>query len=722
MRLNVFRWCLLAAIVVVSFKGRCAEIEATQDIVAPFKVWSEVKSPDLKNFKAPVADRFELPNGMVVFLLEDHELPLVELSMTMRFGDIHEPSAGMADAVANVMRSGGSEKYPGDTLDQILEDMAAEISVGIGVDSGSASLSCLREDFDKGLDLFVDVLRHPLFPEEKIDLYLSQARTSISKRNDSPHSITGREFRRALYGEKSPYAKITEYADLNKIDRAAMQAYHKTFFHPNMFILGIVGDFKTDEMLAKLRASFGDWPAEKVELPKVPEIATDHKRKVLFIDRPRLNQTTFTMGHVMDLRRNSKEYPALQILNDVLSGGMSARMFTEVRTKKGLAYSVWGFANINYDRPGAFYCTALTRNEQTLESIEAVKHEVVRIRDEGITQSELEVAREHILNTFVFNFDSPGKIIGRQITYEFYHYPVDFAEQLLEAIKKVGVEDVNKTAKKLLDPDKFVLLGVGNTKGLDPARTFHALKDVQFLDVTIPTPRAAPMVIDPKREQEGQRILRECVKAAGGVDVFKAIKSFKADVLLETRGYKMKACLYCELPDNARVDIAGPFGPITQVMTRDAAWKAAGNSVSEMKPADARKNLRTLLHSDLSLMRVLATGSEPYNVQALDPKRENDRDLLGVEIESQSMGRIRIWFDAQTRLIAKIRYVADGLEKEYDKLFSEHTNFDKMLLAKSVVDKDPDGAKLQIESVQINPTLKADLFTRPEKAAAPEQP
>lgn len=718
-----FRWFNLAVLLALSFSISLIAGEPDErPITPPFKIWKDVQSPELPAFKAPVAERFELSNGMVIFLLEDHDLPLIDLSMTMRFGEIHEPAelTGIGDACVTVMRSGGTEKYPGDKLDELLEDMAAEIKLGSSTDSSSASLTCLKEDVDKGLDIFADVLRNPAFPEEKIELHLSQARTAISKRNDSPNSISGREFRRALYGEKSPYAKVTEYANLNKLDRKALQEYHQQFFHPNMFILGVVGDFKKSEMLEKLKKSFESWPAKKITLPEVAKIDASHKKKILFVERPRINQTTITMGHLIDMRRNSKEYPAIQVLNDVLSGSMSARMFTEVRTRKGLAYSVWGFASVQYDRPGTFYSSALTRNEQALDTVEAVKEEIVKMREKGITQQELEESRERILNSFVFNFDSPSKIIGRQITYEQYGYPTDFAEKLLEAIKSVTVDDVNKAAKKYLDPDKMVLLGVGNSMGIDSAKQFRSQKDVQVVDVTIPLPQAEPMVIDPKREVEGKKILLECLKAAGGIESYQGVKSVRADVVLHHKGFKLNGCLRGNLPDNVRVDVAGPFGPISQIMTPESAWKASGGSVSELKTADARKNLRTLLHSDLGLMRVLASGKEGYNVQALDPAREGDKQLVGVEIESQSLGRIKIWFDAATHLMAKLRYVADGTQKEYDKLFTNHAAFGNMTLARTIIDKDPAGPQqIDIAAVQINPPLDAKLFERPEKATPP---
>jgi len=723
----LIRSCVLAC-TLTAFLAAGGETGQDRGVIAPLKLWKEVQTPELKAFQAPVAERVVLPNGMVVFLLEDHELPLIDLSMTLRFGEIHEPAGrtGVADATAAVMRSGGSARYPGDKLDEILENMAAHLSVSIGLDSGSASLSTLKEDFDKGLDILVDVLRNPAFPEEKLELYAAQARTGISKRNDSPGAIADREFHKALYGEKSPYAKVLEYADVNRLDREGLQEFHRAWFHPNLFIFGVTGDFRKDEMLAKIQGAFGNWLAHKTRLPDVQEISTSRKKKVLFVDRPKLNQTTITFGNVVDMRRNSKEFPAMQMVNQVLSGGMSARMFTEVRTKKGLAYAVWGYAQINYDRPGVFSCTAVTRNEQALDAVDAMREEVTRLRERGVSAEELQEARERILNSFVFNFDRPSKIIGRQMTYEFYGYPADFAERLLAAIKQVTVEDVNKAAKKYLDANKCVLLGVGNAsidaagRPLEEAKSFRSLKDVQFLDVAIPVPHAEPMVIDPKRETEGKRILAECLEAAGGVQEFRRINGIQATVILTHKGFKLNGCLRGQLPDNARVDVAGPFGPISQIMTKDAAWKASGGSVEDLTPPEARKNMRTLLQSDLGIMRELAVAQEGYNVQALDSSRDGDRDLAGVEIESRPLGRIKIWFDAQTKLIARLRYVAEGVQKEYDKLFTGHMRFGNITLARSIEDKDPAGPQMiEMLALKLNPPLDPAVFAKPEKATAP---
>jgi len=231
-------------------------------------------------------------------------------------------------------------------------------------------------------------------------------------------------------------------------------------------------------------------------------------------------------------------------------------------------------------------------------------------------------------------------------------------------------------------------------------------------------------VIDPDREEEGKRILASGMKAAGGVDAFKNVRTVRAKVLLGVkamgRDLELIGCMRGQMPDNVRVDVEGPFGPISQVMTKDAAWKASGGSVEPLKPPEARKNLRTLVQSDLGLMCILARAQEGYNVQALEPVRDEGRELLGVEIESQSLGRVKIWFDAKTKLMAKMRYVAEGVQKEYDKLFTDHASFDRMTLARMIVDKDPVGPQsIQMLQLEINPALDASLFQKPERATSP---
>ena len=229
--------------------------------------------PPLNQPQPPVAQRVELDNGMIIYLLEDHELPIVDISARIRTGAIYEPGdkIGLAAITGAVMRTGGTASKTGDELDEILENLAASVEVGIGDDSGTASMSVLKEDLDTGLEILADVLMNPAFREDKIELEKVQHRSAIARRNDDPGSITSREFGKLIYGADSPYARTTEYDTINSITRDDLVAFHAKYFRPNNTILGVLGDFNSEEILGKIREAFKGWQPGKSTCPTNPK-------------------------------------------------------------------------------------------------------------------------------------------------------------------------------------------------------------------------------------------------------------------------------------------------------------------------------------------------------------------------------------------------------------------------------------------------------------------
>lgn len=723
MRTQRFLFVMLALVA-------CAGTHAGQarTPVKPFAHWREVKPGPPLPFAPPPVERVELPNGMVLFLLPDHELPLVECSILLRFGGVFEPDdkLGLAEICAETMRSGGSASMPGDELDAYLEDRAATLRIGLGQDSGSASLSCLKEDFDDLLMVFVEVLRKPAFPEEKLELALTRARTGIAKRNDNPSAILRREFDKVLYekkgGKPSPYARHPEYATLNAIDGEALRAFHAAHFRPNRFILGISGDFDAPAMLEKLKTAFGNWLSGEGKPPEPPKAEVRSQAGVYLVDRPHLNQTAFAMGHGIDVRRDAADYPAIRVMNEVLSGGLAGRFFTEVRTRKGLAYSVRGYARVQYEREGDFSCYCMTRNEQALDAVAAVRGEVERLKTGGVTPEELAAAKESLLNAYVFNYDDPGKILDAMQTCEQHGYPLDFDRTLFAALQKVSAEDVNRVAAKYLAPEKFTLMMVGNRAAYGAG--LEALGKVEPVDVAIPAPAPVPMVIDPEREKRGKALLEAALKAAGGVEALSKVKTLRADLQLQHGMLKLRATMQARVPDLVRVDVAGPFGPLTQIMGGAEAWQASGSWVKPIEPKEALENMRALTQTDLGILLVLAQGREGFNVQALDPVREEGRVLEGVMLEAAPFGRVRLYFDEASHRLVKMRYLPEGGSRMAEKTFSEHRAYGALTLARRIEDGNPKARvrMVELDAVELNPELGGALFAKPERAMAPIPP
>ena len=453
--------------------------------------YTELTFSPLPEIKLPNYSRFQLENGMVVYLMEDHELPLVSGTALFRTGDRLEPGnkIGLAEIVGTVMRSGGTKHHSADQLNQLLEQQAASVETGIGTTSGSASFSSLSEDLEQVFGLFAEVITEPLFPQEKIDLAKTQLRGSIARRNDEPDDIASREFRKLIYGGNSPYARTVEYATLDNIPREDLQQFYQQYFYPNNMILGIVGDFDSKAMRSLLQKQFANWKANpQIKRPALPAVSQATQGGVYLVNQPQLTQSNILMGHLGG-QFNNPDYPALDVLNGVLNG-FGGRLFNQVRSRQGLAYSVYGTWNPAFDYPGFFIAGGSTRSEATVPFIQSIFTEIKRIQAEPITPAELAYAKESVLNSFVFNFQTPEQTLSRLMRYEYYNYPKDFIFRYQRDVEKATIKDVQRVAQKYLQPNKIVTLVVGNGNDIKPPLT-TLTKDVIPVDITIPEPKKA---------------------------------------------------------------------------------------------------------------------------------------------------------------------------------------------------------------------------------------
>jgi zinc protease len=462
--------------------------------------YRELHYPPIADIKVPEPVRFELPNGLVVYLIEDHELPKVSLQAIIRAGGREDPTqkVGLAAITGMVMRTGGSTSRSGDQLDDELDRLGASIETSIDTNSGGVSATMLKEDLDRGIAIVADLLQHPAFPADKIDLAKIQLRDSIARRNDEPNGIAFREFFKVLYGKDSPYVRQTEYATIEAITRDDLVAFHQRFFQPENIILGIAGDFKTAELRAKIENAFGGWARggrANLGVPLVGRrVRTDlgdlagrpvkDLARIYSVVKTDMQQSWVLMG-MLGGQQNDPDYHALQVMNEILGGGLSSRLFSNVRSAQGLAYSVFSGWNAEWDHPGTLFAGGSSKPETTLGIYRSILAEVKRMAEGGATDDEVTRAKDSILKGFAFEFDHTRKIIGRLMTYEYYGYPKDYLQQYHARITQVTKDDVARVARRYLTPDKFAVLFSGNGQYEAPLASLGA---VTPLDITIPPP------------------------------------------------------------------------------------------------------------------------------------------------------------------------------------------------------------------------------------------
>ncbi len=434
-------------------------------------------------FTPPKPERLVLENGMILYLLEDRDLPVFRISAKIRTGAIYEPGerVGLANLVGSVMRRGGTKSRAPDQINEELEFIAASVETQIGRESGSASLSAMKKDIDKGLEVFADVLMDPAFPEEMIRKEKDEILEGIRRENDSPRQMVFREFRKILYKAEHPYSRKTNgYKDtIENITRDDMVAFHKKYFRPNNIIMGVSGDFDSKEIVEKIKSAFVEWKTADINFPEVPAVEKEFKSSINYIYKD-LNQATVVFGH-KGINRLNKDFFPIKIMNFILGGGsFTSRIASKVRSDEGLAYSAYSAFHIPRDL-GFFFASCQTKSESTVRAINLALDEVRKIREEQVEDEELELAKDTYINQFIFKFTSSASIVGQMVGIEYEGLPLNYLETYVDSIKVVTKEDVLRVAKEYLHPDEIKLLVIGDMEKFDkPLSVFGEVNTIKL--------------------------------------------------------------------------------------------------------------------------------------------------------------------------------------------------------------------------------------------------
>ncbi|MCX6554404.1 MAG: pitrilysin family protein, partial [Candidatus Aminicenantes bacterium] len=526
-------------------------------------LWSQKGPKDpfqfvkLNPLRMPKVEQVTLKNGLRLLLVEDKNLPTIDMRGMIYSGQVYEPAekAGLAIIAGEVLRSGGTEKLNGDQLDRDLETMAASIETGINDESGYIQVSMLKENLDRVLALTADILRRPVFSQEKIDLAKVTLRTVISRRNDNIGTIANREFNKLIYGSQSPFSRQVEYATVDAISREDIVSFYKTYFHPNRMLLAVWGDFNAKQMINKIKTLFGDWPAVATVKPELPVVDYQFAKTVNYIQKTDVNQSNIMLGHIGGLM-DSADFPALTLMNRILSFD---RMFKTVRTNEGLAYSVWGDYGAGFRTPGVFSAGAQTKSESTVKAITLMLKEIKRISEQEVSDEELNRAKDQFLNSYAFLFESKAQVINRMLTYAYYGYPLDFAQQLFKKIESVGKADILQAARKWLKPEQLQILVVGKQADFDqPLSTLGTVRDI---DIAIPVPKTeAGPAASAESLAQGKTVLEKAIQAMGGSEKIKAVKSTLSKGDMVTQGMTLPVEMLIAYPDRVKFTIDTPGG------------------------------------------------------------------------------------------------------------------------------------------------------------------
>ncbi len=430
---------------------------------------SELKYP-LLEYKIPPAAQFRevLSNGMVVYIAEDRELPTFDLVVLIRTGAAFDPpeKAGRASLTGEQLRDGGTQSLTPAELDEKLEFLATSLHTRIGDTRGSAGVSCLSKDIDEALALLIDVLRYPRFDEERLRQARERRLQNVKRRNDSTSSIEGIEWDFLMYGEEHFINRYPSSATLQAITRDDLLAFHRQYVHPGNMIVAVAGDFERAAMLAKLDKTFSAWPTaepapktfDKPQHQPVPGVYLIHKADV--------NQGRVSLGHRSVMRGSPDEF-ALRAMNGLLGGiGFQSRLTAKVRSTEGLAYSVGSQFRQGTYWPEAFRCYLQSKSDACAYATRLVHEEIDRLRNEQVSQEELDDTIAYYVESFPQYFPSKLALLRTYLADEYSGRDPAYWQTWVENLKRVTPQDVVRVAREYLHPDQLVILAVGDAEAI----------------------------------------------------------------------------------------------------------------------------------------------------------------------------------------------------------------------------------------------------------------
>ncbi len=675
-------------------------------------------------FKPPVPEKRMLSNGMKLYLLEDHELPLFNISGLIKTGNIYDPAdkVGLSSIFATVMRTGGTVSREPDALNEELESMAASVEVGMSREYGTINLSTLAEDIEKGLEIFADVLRNPAFREDKLELRKQQSVERIRRRNDDPIQLAWRNFSALLYGTDHPFGWYTEIEGIESITVDDLKAFHAKYYHPDNMMLAITGDFETETLIAQLEKVFKGWEPADIAFPDVPTVDPTPKPSVNYIFK-NLPQSVMLIGH-FGIKR-TPDFPdffALRVMNDILGeGGFTSRLMREVREKHGLAYMVGSIMQTSYyTNPGEWFAYSQTRTEKTAEAISLIIGVVKGLRDEPVPEAELQRTKDSLINSFVFGFESSSQIAFQQMMLDYRGYAPGFLETFTDNIAKVTAADVQAVAQKYLDPDALTIVTVGNKANFDRALDeFGKVNEIE-IEQPAPPPPAEPM---PEASEDdmvkAKEIIAMAVDAHGGLEKLQAVKNIVVEGRTAANSpmgpMNLDVKIYQVYPNKLRQDIKMPQGEMSVAFDG-----TSGFAMTPMGPQPLPPEMTASLKDGIFREPVwlLVNLMQDSSVQYTGTEEVMGKPTAIVLVKQPSGEMLKVFISEETHYIVKMEFreTEQGVTLNKESLMDDYRDVDGVKIPYHLV-QNVEGEQFtetHISSVTMNAELDESLFQEPK--------
>lgn len=581
---------------------------------------------------------FELPNGLKVFVVENDKTPTVAYSVVFNIHpSLEGDAAGIAGVTADLITSGTKTRSK-DQLDSDIDFIGARLSAS----TTGISAAALSKQNKKLLEILSDVILNPDFKQEELDKIKKQTASGLAQEKDNPDAIARNVVSVLNFGKNHPYGELTTDETLEKISLEKCIAYYQTYFRPNVAYMAVVGDVKFSEIKPMIEKALGTWQRADVPnfIPPLPPMPT--KTTVAFVNKPGAVQSVINVTYPVELKPNSEDIIKSRVLNTILGGGFSSRLFMNLREKHGFTYGSYSSLT-NDELIGQFSAYAKVRNAVTDSSVTEIVSELNRIRNEKVAADELNIIKNYIAGNFAISLEDPATIARFAINIERYHLPKDYYENYLKNLAAITVDDVFAVAQKYIHPDNSTILVVGNeeevAKKLIP---FSSDKKIEFYDYLGNRPvsvvKPAPADVTPKA------IIKTYVNAIGGAKKLNSIKDITVKRSADSQYGKINMVEQKKSPHKYNMTIS-----IGEMVVQKMIYDGEKGSQSGMQ------GKKEIIGDELEELKFEAINTHEMYYEKLGYKLEvkgiepiNGGDAYIIELTSPTGKKSTEWYDIAT--------------------------------------------------------------------------
>ena len=648
--------------------------------------------------------KFEMPNGLKVFVVENHRLPRVSYSLSLIASpDTEGEHAGISSIASDLIGTGTKTR----TKDQINEDIdfiAGDLSASPGGIYGSS----LKKHTEKLLDVFSDVTMNSLFSKEELEKSRTQMLSNLAASKDDPSYIAGNVSSALIYGKNHPYGEFETEETVKSITLDMCTKYYQKFFHPNVCYLTVVGDITPNEAKKLVEKYLGKWAKADVPMQTYAKPVAPQKDRVVLVDRPESVQSVINVCYPVDLGLGSSDYFKARVMNTILGGGVF-RLFTNLREKHAYTYGAYSSFSIN-PLASSFKASTSVRNAVTDSSVYQILYEMKRIRTEPVGTKELDMAKNYMMGNFALSLEKPQTIASFAVNTERYNLPKDYYTNYLKNIEAVNSQDIQAAAAKYILPDKSDILVVGKASEIaDKLKEFSADGKIEYYDS-----EANPVDLSKMKKPlpEGLtvgKVLADYIKNSGGIENIEKIKDLTMKASFTVQGMKLNMNMIYKIPGKFLTDVFMNGQSVQkQIVNGDKGFQS-GMQGSKKIEGDELEQLKM----QAELFPELKYEAAGYKPELKEIANVDGKDAYVVDVTSPSGNVSTDYYSVETGLKIRSSSTMDSpmgkVTQTSDIL--EYTEVGGVKLPKKIKQTaGPQSFDISVDSIEINTGVQDDVF------------